>query len=66
MKNSSLAERVDAYDAAIESLKLSREPATRVVVPQGTSLAAPRPFRRAVRVGGIQTRDQGLRLFRVS
>ena len=66
MKSSSLAQRLEEFEATFESLRLTREPTTRRIVPQDVSPAAriKRP-RRRVRVGGIQIRDQGLRAFRV-
>lgn len=69
MKTSSLAERLEEFEAAHGSLKLENEPPTRVVVTRGLAAdtaAAQRPVRRAFRVRGIEIRDQGLRLFRVS
>jgi hypothetical protein len=69
MKTSSLAERLQEYEAACDSLNLTREPRTRIVVPQespATPEHARRPVRRAFRARTIEIRDQGLRLFRVS
>jgi hypothetical protein len=69
MKSSSLAERLEEYEAEIDSLKLAQEPVTRRVMPEETQATADttrRPVRRAFRRRAIETRDQGLRLFRVS
>jgi len=66
MKPSSLAERLEEFEATIASLRLSGEPATRRIMPQDVSTKAQiKAPRRRVRVGGIQIRDQGLRAFRV-
>jgi hypothetical protein len=65
MTSSSLARRLGEYEATIESLRLTREPATRQLVAQESPTARSNVARRRVRVGGIQIRDQGLRAFRV-
>jgi hypothetical protein len=69
MNMSSLARRLEEYEADVESLKLSRAPVTRKLIPQG-SKSTPReprpPMRRASGARTIQIRDQGLRPFRVS
>ena len=69
MKTSSLAERLQVYEATCDSLKLTKEPTTRIVVTREApaTLENPRrPARRAFRARTIEVRDQGLRLFRVS
>ena len=68
MNSSNLAERLEEFESVIDSLRLT--PATTSRVFTGEELpAAPaettRPVRRATRVRAIQTRDQGLRGFRV-
>ena len=66
MKSSSLAQRLEEFEASISSLRLIGEPATRRIVPHDVSTKAQiKAPRRRVRVGGIQIRDQGLRAFRV-
>ena len=72
MNMSSLARRLAEYEAD-ESLKLTRAPVTRQVMPQGSqteprvkTMEPRRPVRRAGAARTIQIRDQGLRLFRVS
>jgi hypothetical protein len=66
MKSSSLAQRLEEFEATIESLRLSGEPTTRRIAPQDVSPSAPiKAPRRRMRAGGIQIRDQGLRAFRV-
>ena len=66
MKYSNLAERLEEFEATLETLQLSDAPATRQVVARDAPTPAPdKPARRARRVGGIQIRDQGLRAFRV-
>jgi hypothetical protein len=65
MTSSSLARRLEEYEATIESLRLTSGPATRQVVGQESPAASSKVPRRRVRVGGIRIRDQGLRTFRV-
>jgi hypothetical protein len=69
MKSSNLAQRLEDFEAVVESLRLTPSPVTQRLaseeapgVPQETT----RPVRRALRVRSIRIRDQGLRLFRVS
>ena len=69
MNMSSLARRLEEYEADVESLKLTRAPVTRQLMPQGPQPASGeprRPVRRAFGARTIQIRDQGLRPFRVS
>jgi hypothetical protein len=69
MNMSSLAKRLEEYEADVESLKLTRAPGTRQLMPQDPQASPPesrRPVRRAFGARTIQIRDQGLRLFRVS
>ena len=68
MNMSSLARRLEEYEAEIASLKLARAPATRQRMPQPQTTPARfrRPMRRALGAHTIQIRDQGLRPFRVS
>jgi len=61
MKSSNLAQRLEEFDAVMESLRLTPPPTTRVTAPEQPA----RPVRRAARVRTIQIRDQGLRGFRV-
>ena len=68
MKSSNLAERLEEFDAVIDSLRLTGERTTRLDVqpeanPESSQLPA-RP-RRAFRAGAIVSRDQGLRSFKV-
>lgn len=68
MKSSNLAERLEEFEATIETLRLTPSPTTRVIAaePALDVLAQPaRPARRAARTRGIQIREQGLRSFRV-
>ena len=66
MKTSNLAERLEEYEATLESLRLDNAPVmNRLVARDAPSPAPQKPVRRARRVGGIQIRDQGLRAFRV-
>lgn len=68
MKTSSLAQRLEEFDAQIESLKLTQKPATRRLFQQPAAEAAGDPLRaarRAPRARSIRIRDQGLRPFRV-
>jgi hypothetical protein len=66
MKYSNLAERLEEFEATLETLRLSNAPATRQVVARDALTPDPqKPLRRTRRVGGIQIRDQGLRAFRV-
>jgi hypothetical protein len=68
MKSSNLAERLEAFEAVMDSLRLTSERTVHMAVqaeanPEGNELQA-RP-RRAFRAGAIVSRDQGLRAFRV-
>jgi hypothetical protein len=66
MKSSNLAERLEEFEATLESLQLTQAPVMNRIVARDAPAPAPqRPVRRARRVGGIQIRDQGLRSFRV-
>lgn len=66
MKSSNLAERLEAFDATLESLRLTSAPVTNRMVARDAPAPAPqKPMRRTRRVGGIQIRDQGLRAFRI-
>ena len=65
MKSSNLAERLEEFEATLESLRLRNEPATRQVVMQDAAAPAGEKPRRRARIGAIQIRDQGLRPFRV-
>jgi hypothetical protein len=65
MTSSSLARRLEEYEASIESLRLTSAPATRRFLAQESPAMQSKVQRRRVRVGGIQIRDQGLRAFRV-
>ncbi len=68
MKSSNLAERLEELGSVIQSLKLREEPSTRLItaLDVAQTLEQPaRPVRRAARLRAIQTRDQGLRAFRV-
>jgi hypothetical protein len=69
MKTSNLAQRLEEFEATLQSLRLTQEPATRMFITQESDApsqpAARRP-RRPRRPGGIQLRHQGLRAFRVS
>jgi hypothetical protein len=69
MNTSSLARRLEEYEADAASLKLARAPVMRRVMPQGPQISPAeslRPVRRARAARTIQIRDQGLRPFRVS
>ena len=68
MKSSNLAQRLEEFDAVIDSLRLTSERTIRMEVraeanSEGNELQA-RP-RRTARAGAIVSRDQGLRAFRV-
>jgi hypothetical protein len=68
MNSSNLAERFEELDSVIQSLQLRGEPSMRLMAaPEvAETLAQPaRPARRVSRLRAIQTRDQGLRSFRV-
>ena len=68
MKSSNLAERLEEFEAALDSLRLTSESTVRMAVqPEANSEGDPlqaRP-RRTFRAGAIVSRDQGLRAFRV-
>ena len=64
MKSSSLAQRLEEFEAI--NLRLTSAPVTRRIVIEGVpTMAQLRAPRRRIRAGGIQVRDQGLRMFRV-
>jgi hypothetical protein len=68
MKSSNLAERLEEFEATLDSLRLTPEPTIRMDVqaeanPERNQLQA--RSRRGFRVGAIVSRDQGLRAFRV-
>ena len=68
MKSNNLAQRLEEFEAVIDSLRLTSERTTRMNVqpeanPEASELPA-RP-RRALRARGILIRDQGLRAFKV-
>ena len=66
MKSSNLAERLEEFEATLNSLRLTNEPTTRLLVSQDApTLAQKKPTRRAGRIRAIEIRDQGLRSFRV-
>jgi hypothetical protein len=76
MKSRNVAERLDELKALAHSLQMSGEPVTRrIVAPEtiGNTAAPaaieqpprPRASRRGLRARTIETRDQGLRSFRV-
>lgn len=68
MKSSNLAERLEEFEATIDSLRLTPSPGTRQIVAKAAPDVAEdtaRPLRRASRVGGIRIRGQGLHAFRV-
>ncbi len=68
MKSSNLAERLEEFEAVLDSLRLTSERTIRMEVrpeanAEGNELPS-RP-RRVFRAGAIVSRDQGLRAFRV-
>jgi hypothetical protein len=68
MKSSNLAERLEEFEAVVQSLQMSVEPATRrMAAPESCETPAEpaRPARRGFGARTIQIRDQGLRSFRV-
>ena len=66
MNSSSLAQCLEEFEASMQSLRLTNEPATRRVVARNSTVpSSGKPPRRRARTGGIRIRDQGLRLFRV-
>jgi len=68
MKSSNLAERLEEFEATIDTLRLSPSPETRqiaVLRAPHSRVDQPRPLRRASRARGIEIRGQGLRSFRV-
>ena len=66
MNTSSLAQRLEDFEATLESLHLVPVPATRqVVASDGLQEPVRKLPRRSFRTGGIRIRDQGLRAFRV-
>ena len=69
MKSSSLAERLEELEAVMQSLQMSSEPITRRIAAPDTAATTEQParprVRRKFRAGAIETRDQGLRAFRV-
>ena len=69
MKPSNLAERLEEFEAVVDSLRLTPSPTTQRLAAReasGESAELTRPIRRSLRARGIQVRDQGLRPFRVS
>jgi hypothetical protein len=66
MKSSNLAERLEEFEATLDSLRLTSEPTTRRIVAQDAPALAAKKPRRSGRIRAIHTRDQGLRSFRVS
>ncbi len=64
MKSSNLAERLEQYEA-LGKLQLSSEPATRVLAAPDAQAEIMRKPGRKSRRGGIVSRGDGLRLFRV-
>jgi hypothetical protein len=66
MKSSNLAQRLEEFESTLDSLRLTSEPATRMIVAQDPpSAERKKPQRRAGRIRAIEIRDQGLRSFRV-
>jgi hypothetical protein len=76
MKSSNLAERLEELEAVMQALQMSSEPATRLIAAPEASEATqagettelparPPSVRRTFRMRTIETRDQGLRAFRV-
>lgn len=68
MKSTNLAERLEEFDAVIDSLRLTSERTIRMdVQPEANPETRERPARprRIFRAGGIVSRDQGLRAFKV-
>ncbi|HUQ09068.1 MAG TPA: hypothetical protein VM146_02045 [Steroidobacteraceae bacterium] len=76
MKSFNLAERPEELEAGMQSLQMSSEPVTRRIAapevaektaanPTLEQPARPRALRRGLRARTIETRDQGLRPFRV-
>ena len=68
MKSSNLAERLEEFEATLDSLRLTRSPGTRQIAAlraSGSPADQPRPLRRISRLRGIEIRGQGLRSFRV-
>lgn len=66
MKSSNLAQRLEEFEASLESLNLSNAPVTRrlAVTEAAGETPAPRP-RRTPRRLTLRISDQGLRPFRV-
>ena len=67
MKSSNLAERLEEFEATLDSLRLTPSPGMRLVVKTVPEISA-QPERRVNRVSRARTivlRDQGLRSFRV-
>jgi hypothetical protein len=65
MKTSNLARSLE-IESQLEMLRLTPQPSTRFPLAQPMSAATEKPRRRAARSGGIRSRDQGLRSFRVT
>ena len=66
MSFSNLAERLEQYEAEIDTLNLTRAPATRrLETAHAAGDEILRKPRRGARRPGIHVRDQGLRPFRV-
>lgn len=66
MRNSNLAERLEEFAAAVDSVDAPKEKATHVVAVAGPGLNPRVPRRLSFNFRRIQIRDTGLRLFRVS
>lgn len=65
MKSSNLAQRLEEFEATLQSLQRTSGPATRHVELPGAAAAGEKRPRRMRRIRAIQLRDQGLRAFRV-
>jgi hypothetical protein len=68
MKTSTLAECLEEYAPGLETLRLTQEPATRVLPPEKAPQDAgntPRAARRIFRAHLFRIRDEGFRPFRV-
>jgi hypothetical protein len=66
MKTSNLAQRLEQYEADLESLRPARPARVQLTLARdGADRAVVKPARRNRRVGGILLRDGGLKPFRV-
>jgi hypothetical protein len=67
MQNTNLAQRLDEFEATLESLRLTDTRIERQDVANAADFqqVSVMPVRRASRIRSIQIRDQGLRSFRV-